>query len=62
MGEPFGYLQVMTIVATLLRHFKITPKCELPQPSYHAMVVGPEHEKCIVRLERRKVPLGQEVA
>ena len=42
MGQQFGFLQVKTIVATMLRLYEIEPvEVELPKANYEAMVVGP---------------------
>ncbi|RCH98891.1 Lanosterol 14-alpha-demethylase, partial [Rhizopus stolonifer] len=43
IGEQFGYLQIKTIVATLLRlfDFELEGK-EVPKPDYTSMVVVPE--------------------
>ena len=46
MGENFAYLQVKTIVSTLLRNFKLTPlSSSLPKPDY--TVRGREEVSCV---------------
>jgi len=59
LGEQFGYLQVKTIVAMLLRKFEIEPLGPLPSPNYHAMVVGPvqANKATMIRYKRRTTPL-----
>ncbi len=53
MGENFAYLQVKTIVSTMLRMFdlKLVRK-GLPLPDYKAMVVGP-HGPNMLQFTRR---------
>ncbi|KAI8981428.1 lanosterol 14-alpha demethylase [Pilobolus umbonatus] len=45
IGEQFGYLQIKTIIATLIRTFDIElePGCGVPKSDYTSMVVVPEH-------------------
>jgi sterol 14-demethylase len=59
LGEQFGYLQVKTIVAMLLRRFELEAMGPLPEPNYQAMVVGPvqANNSTRVRYRLRKTPL-----
>jgi len=53
MGEAFAYLQVKTIVSTMLRMFDMSAvAAELPPPDYTAMVVGPEGPN-MIKYKRR---------
>jgi len=42
MGQQFGFMQVKTIVTTLLRKYEFEPVDPLPEADYTAMVVGPK--------------------
>lgn len=53
MGQQFGYLQVKTILATLLSQYEIEMLGDMPEPDYTAMVVGPKGSP-MVRYKRRQ--------
>jgi len=53
MGQQFGFLQVKTVVATMLRLYEIEPIGDLPKPNYEAMVVGPLG-KPMIKFKKRK--------
>ena len=56
-GRRFGYLQVSTIWAILMRDFDMEMTTPLPKPAYNDMVVGPDAP--IMMKYKRKVPLSQ---
>ena len=56
-GRRFGYLQVSTIWAILLRDFDMEMVTPVPKPAYNDMVVGPDAP--ILMRYKRKVPLSQ---
>jgi sterol 14-demethylase len=57
MGEKFAFLQVKTILYTLLREFDFElVSGKVPEPDYHTMVVGPTKSQCMVRWTRKAVP------
>jgi len=59
IGEKFGILQVKTIVATILSEFELKPlHPTIPEPNYHAAVVGPIGSQCTMRYIRRKPQSG----
>eukprot|EP00327_Prymnesium_parvum_P040987 CAMPEP_0195647970 /NCGR_PEP_ID=MMETSP0815-20121206/30384_1 /TAXON_ID=97485 /ORGANISM="Prymnesium parvum, Strain Texoma1" /LENGTH=657 /DNA_ID=CAMNT_0040791577 /DNA_START=288 /DNA_END=2263 /DNA_ORIENTATION=+ len=51
-GRRFGYLQVSTIWAILLRDFDLSLESPLPPPAYNDMVVGPA-APVLVRYKRK---------
>lgn len=53
MGEKFGFLQVKTIVYTMLDELKFETVRPLPEPDYHTMVVGPTRSQCDVKWVRK---------
>jgi sterol 14-demethylase len=53
MGEKFAFLQVKTILYTLLRDFDFEPLEKLPEPDYHTMVAGPTRSQARVRWTRK---------
>mmetsp|Transcript_22025 Transcript_22025/g.28729 ORF Transcript_22025/g.28729 Transcript_22025/m.28729 type:complete len:496 (-) Transcript_22025:214-1701(-) len=53
LGQQFGYLQVKTIVATMLRLYEVEAIGDMPKPNYEAMVVGPKGTP-MVRYKLRK--------
>lgn len=53
MGQNFGYMQVKTIVATLVRRYRLEAVDPMPETNYKAMVVGPTGTPRI-RYQRRQ--------
>ncbi|KAF7723644.1 Lanosterol 14-alpha-demethylase [Apophysomyces ossiformis] len=44
IGEKFGYLQLKTVVATILRQIDLQPR-SVPEPDFTSMVVVPKHSE-----------------
>ncbi|KAJ1974373.1 Lanosterol 14-alpha-demethylase [Dimargaris xerosporica] len=53
IGEPFAYMQIKTIVATLVRHFDFALPKGLPKPDYTKMFILPQ-DPATVRYTRRQ--------
>lgn len=52
LGEHFGYLQIMTVIAHFLWHYDMEVLDGIPKYSFQGMVVGPEGD-CRVTVRRR---------
>ena len=60
-GRRFGYLQVSTIWAILLRDFELEMMTPLPKPAYNDMVVGPD-APIMMRYKRKKFLTASDMA
>ncbi|PWZ03716.1 putative sterol 14 alpha-demethylase [Testicularia cyperi] len=58
IGEQFAYLQIGTIIATLVRHFKWTLDTKFPDPDYQSMVVLPSKDGSKIKLSLRQDKLN----
>ncbi|KAH8117864.1 lanosterol 14-alpha-demethylase [Phellopilus nigrolimitatus] len=52
IGEQFAYLQIGTVIATLIRKLELRMDTDVPEHNYHTMITTPK-EPCDIRYRRR---------
>ncbi|CAK5268293.1 unnamed protein product [Mycena citricolor] len=53
IGEQFAYLQIGTVLATLIRHLELRLPNPVPGPNYHTLILMPKDPKSIHYRRRR---------
>lgn len=55
IGEQFAYLQLGTIIVTMIRNLELKLPHEVPEHNYHTMIIMPKHPRQIQYRRRRAV-------